>query len=111
MSSNEGSAQTLQSRDEPTASATKASSANPPRRERSNTVHQSAAWARLAAGVVLVLLALAAVFFAGGWYFGGGSGEREDIVPEPVEAPCTVYSCHPMGRGGQQCYRRIVPCD
>jgi hypothetical protein len=48
----------------------KANSANPPRRERSNTVHPFPAWARLAAGVVLVVLVLvvlAAVFFAGGW--------------------------------------------
>jgi Protein of unknown function (DUF732) len=63
MSSNEGSAQTL--RDEPTASATKANSANPPRRQRPNTVHQFPAWARLVAGVVLVILVIAGVFFPG----------------------------------------------
>jgi hypothetical protein len=92
MSSNEGLAQT----------------------ERSNTVHQFPAWARLTARVVLVVLVvfvLVAVFFAGGWYNGGGLREREDIlVPVPEEAPCSEYYCHPMGRGGQQCYQRIVPC-
>ena len=82
--------------------------------ERSNTVHQFPAWARLAAGValvVLVVLVLAADFFAGGWYYRHGFRGREDIlVPVPEEAPCTMYSCHPMGRGGQQCYQRYVPC-
>jgi hypothetical protein len=58
--------------------------------------------------VVLVVLVLAAVFFAGGWY-NGGFREREDIMV-PVEAPCTVYSCHPRGPGGQQCYWQYVPC-
>jgi hypothetical protein len=81
--------------------------------ERSSTVHQFPAWARLAARVVFVVLGvlvLAAVFFAGGWY-NGGFREREDIlVPVPEEAPCSEYYCHPMGRGGQQCYQRIVPC-
>jgi hypothetical protein len=114
MSSSEGSPQTPQSRDKPTASATMASSANPPRRERSNTVYQFPAWVRLAAGVilvVLVLLVLAGVFFLGGWYYGGGSEEREDILVPVPEAPCTVYSCHPRGRGGQQCYYQPVPCS
>ena len=112
MSSDDGSGQTPQSQDEPTASATKANSANPPRRERSNTVHQFPAWARLAARVVLgvlVVLVLAAVFYAGGRFYGDGSREREDIVV-PVEAPCSVYSCHPRGPGGQQCYWQLVPC-
>jgi hypothetical protein len=78
------------------------------------SVHRFPAWARIAASVVLgllVLVVLAAVFFAGGWVFGGGSTEREEILPVPQETPCSIYSCHPMGRGGQQCYRRIVPCD
>jgi hypothetical protein len=80
--------------------------------ERPNTVHQFPAWARIAARVVLVvivLLVLAAVFFAGGWY-NGGFREREEILPVP-EAPCMVYTCHPMGRGGQQCYEQPVPCS
>src|ERR1700722_5145403 len=89
MSSNEGSAQTL--RNEPTASATKANSANPPRRQRPNTVHQFPAWARLVAGVVLVILVIAGVFFAGfftGRYYGDLFRGAEDfLVPgaNPVE--------------------------
>src|ERR1700722_17114818 len=89
MSSNEGSAQTL--RNEPTASATKANSANPLRRQRPNTVHQFPAWARLVAGVVLVILVIAGVFFAGfftGRYYGGLFRGAEDfLVPgaNPVE--------------------------
>jgi hypothetical protein len=64
MPSNEGSARPLQSRDEPTASATEANSANPPRRR--NTVNHFAAWAaRLVAGVVLVVSVIAVAFFAG----------------------------------------------
>jgi hypothetical protein len=82
------------------------------RTERSNSVHQSPVWARIAARVVLlvlILLALAAVFFAGGWYNGGFREREENVVPVP-EAPCMEYYCHPMGRGGQQCYQRPVPC-
>jgi heme A synthase len=100
MSSNEGSAQTRQSRDEPTASATKAKSAK---------TANWWIWARRVAGVVLAVLVLAVVFLAGGRYYGGGSTEREDVLV-PEEASCVQPSCHPMGRGGQQCYYRYVPC-
>jgi hypothetical protein len=81
--------------------------------ERSNAVHPFPAWVRIGVRVVLgvlVLLVLAAVFFAGGWY-NGGFREREEILVPVPEAPCMVYSCHPMGRGGQQCYQRAVPCQ
>jgi heme/copper-type cytochrome/quinol oxidase subunit 2 len=101
MSSNEGSAQPLQSRDEPAASATKANSAN---------AANWWIWARLVAVIVFVVLVLAVFFFAG--FFTrehyGDHHYREDVVPG--EAACVQPECHPMGRGGQHCYYRPVPC-
>jgi len=111
MSSNEGSALTTQSRDEPTASATKANSANPPRRERLNTVDRFAGWARLVAGVVLIILVIAAIFFAG-FFTGRHYGDRfrggeEFLVP----GQCVQTLCQPAGpHAGTQCYQRYVPC-
>jgi hypothetical protein len=111
MSSNEGSAQTPQSRDEPTASATKANSANPPLRQRPYAVNRFAAWARLVAGVVLIILVIAAIFFAG-FFTGRHYGDRfrggeEFIVP----GQCVQTLCQPAGpHAGTQCYQRYVPC-
>jgi hypothetical protein len=115
MSSNEGSAQTPQSRDEPTASATKVNSANPPRRrQRPNMVHQFPAWARLVAGVVLIILVIAAIFFAGFFtarHYGGCPSDNYYGVPLPGEGgPCVETFCQPAGMAGQHCYRRNVPC-
>jgi hypothetical protein len=114
MSSNEGSAPTPQSRDEPTALATKANSANPPRRQRPNMVQQFPAWARFVAGVVLVVLVMAVVFFAGFFtarYYGGVPSGTYYGVPLPGEAgPCVDTFCQPAGMAGQHCYRRNVPC-
>jgi hypothetical protein len=114
MPSNERSAQTQQSRDEPTASATEANSANPPRRR--NTVNHFAVWARLVAGVVLVVSVIAVVFFAG--FF----TERDygDLFPAlefaalegslvPGEDTCIQLSCSPAGRYGQHCRQVVVP--
>ncbi|MBV8862844.1 MAG: hypothetical protein JO259_13450 [Mycobacterium sp.] len=115
MSSDERSAQTQQSRDEPTASAAEANSANPSRRR--NTVNHFAVWARVVAGVVLVVSVIAVVFFAG--FF----TEREygDLLPAlefaalegslvPAEEPCIQLSCSPAGRFGQRCRQVVVPC-
>ena len=75
MSSNEGSVQTVQSRDEPTASATTANSAK---------AANWWIWARLVAVVVLVVLALAVFFGAGffaGSHHGGGHYQQDYLVP------------------------------
>jgi hypothetical protein len=110
MPSNERSPQTEQSRDEPTASATEANSANPPRRR--NAVNHFPVWARLVAGVVLVVSAIAVVFSAG--FF----TEREypyllaalddSLVQE--EDLCIQLSCSPAGRYGQHCRQYWAPC-
>ena len=75
MSSNEGSVQTLQSRDEPTASATTANSGK---------VANWWIWARFVAVIVLVVLALAVFFGAGfltGSHHGGGHYQEDYLVP------------------------------
>jgi hypothetical protein len=106
MPSNEGSAQTPQSRDEPTASATEANSANPPRRR--NTFNHFAAWARLVAGVVLLVSVIAVVFFAG--FF--TEKDYDDVFSLVVrgEDTCIQTSCLPAGRFGQHCRQYVVPC-
>ena len=110
MPSNERSAQTRQSRDEPTASATEANSANPPRRR--NTVNHFAVWARLVAGVVLVVSAVAVVFFAGFFtereYPYLFAAVEDSLVPE--QDMCIQLSCSPAGRYGQHCRQVRVPC-
>jgi hypothetical protein len=110
MPSNEGSAQPLPSRDEPTASATEANSANPARRR--NTVNHFAAWARLVAGVVLVVSVIAVVFFAGFFTerdYGDIFGTLEGSLV-PAEDTCIQTSCKPAGRFGQHCRQYVVPC-
>jgi hypothetical protein len=110
--SNEGSAQPLQSRNEPTASATQA---NPLRRR--NTVNHFAAWARLVAGVVLVVSVIAAVFFAG-FFTERDYGDvllavADTLVPGedvPGEDTCIRLSCSPAGRFGQHCRQYWAPC-
>jgi hypothetical protein len=105
--SNEGSAQPLQSRNEPTASATEA---NPPRRR--NTVNHFAAWARLVAGVVLIVSVIAAVFFAGFFTerdYGDVLLAVADTVA-PGEDTCIGLSCSPAGRFGQHCRQYWAPC-
>ena len=107
MSSNEGSAQTLQSPDEPTASATTANS-------------EKAAnwwiWARLVAVVVLVVLALAVFFGAGffaGSHHGGGRYQEDYLVPgeqTPGGHQCIRTFCQPAGMAGQHCYQHWVNC-
>jgi hypothetical protein len=106
MPSNEGSVQTLQSRDEPTASATTAKAAN------------WWIWARLVAVVVLVVLALAVFFGAGffaGSHHGGGHYQEDYLVPgEQTPAPgghqCIQTFCQPAGMAGQHCYQHWVNC-
>jgi hypothetical protein len=108
MSSNEGSAQTLQPRDEPTASATTANSAK---------AANWWIWARLVAVVVFIVLALA-VFFAAGFFTGShyGGGYREDFLVPGEQAPspgghqCIQTFCQPAGRYGQQCAQHWVNC-
>lgn len=111
MPNNEGSAQPLQSRNEPTASATEANSANPPRRR--NTVNHSVAWvARLVAGVVLLVSLIAVVFFAGFFTerdYGDLFGAVADSLV-PGEDTCIQLSCSPAGRFGQHCRQVVVPC-
>jgi hypothetical protein len=107
MSSNEGSVQTVQSRDEPTASATTANS-------------EKAAnwwiWARLVAVVVLVVLALAVFFGAGffaGSHHGGGHYQQDYLVPgeqAPGGHQCIRTFCQPAGMAGQHCYQHWVNC-
>ena len=114
MSSNEGSVQTLQSRDEPTASATTANSAK---------AANWWIWARLVAVVVLVVLALAVFFGAGfltGSHHGGGHYQEDYLVPgeqapgEQTPAPgghqCIRTFCQPAGMAGQHCYQHWVNC-
>jgi hypothetical protein len=98
MSSTEGSAQTLQPRDEPTASAT----------NNSAKAANWWIWARLVAVVVFIVLVLA-VFFAAGFYTGRHYGPhyRQDfLVPMPGQAnPCSQLVCQPVGpKGGATCY-------
>jgi hypothetical protein len=106
MSSNEGSAQTLQSPDEPTASATTANSAK---------AANWWIWARLIAVVVFVVLTLA-VFFAAGFFTGShyGGGYREDFLVPGEQAPaghqCIQTFCQPAGMAGQHCYQHWVNC-
>jgi hypothetical protein len=110
MPNNERSAQTQQSRDEPTASATEANAANPPRRR--NAVNHFAVWARLVAGVVLVVSVIAVVFFAGFFTereYGDLFAALEDSLV-PAEDTCIQLSCSPAGRYGQHCRQVIVPC-
>ena len=107
MSSNEGSVQTVQSRDEPTASATTSNS-------------EKAAnwwiWARLVAVVVLVVLALAVFFGAGffaGSHHGGGRYQEDYLVPgeqTPGGHQCIRTFCQPAGMAGQHCYQHWVNC-
>jgi hypothetical protein len=111
MPSNEPSAQTQQSRDEPTAPAAQANSANPPR--RGNTVNHFAVWARVVVGVVLVGSVMTGIFFAG--FF----AEKEDpylfaslegsLAPEE-DNTCIQVFCVPAGRAGQHCRQVLVPC-
>jgi hypothetical protein len=110
MPSNEGSAQPLQPRQEPTASATEADSANPPRRRKA--VNHFAVWARIVAGVVLVVSVIVVAFLAGffterdyGDLFGAVEGS---LVPP--EDTCIQTSCKPAGRFGQHCRQYVVPC-
>jgi len=67
-------------------------------------------WARLVAVIVFVVLVLAVFFFAG--FFTrehyGDHRYREEVVPG--QPGCVQPECHPMGKGGQQCYYRPVPC-
>jgi hypothetical protein len=106
MPSDEGSAQTLQSPDEPTASATKANSAK---------AANWWIWARLVAVVVFVVLVLA-VFFAAGFFTGThyGGGYREDFLVPGEQAPgghqCIRTFCQPAGMAGQHCYQHWVNC-
>jgi hypothetical protein len=115
MPSNERSALTQQSGDEPTASAAEANSANPPRRR--NTVNHFAVWARLVAGVVLVASAIAVVFFAGfftereyGDVFAAWQSEAFEGSLVPADDTCIRLSCSPAGRFGQHCRQVGVPC-
>ena len=114
MSSNEGSVQTLQSRDEPTASATTANSGK---------VANWWIWARFVAVIVLVVLALAVFFGAGfltGSHHGGGHYQEDYLVPgeqaprEQTPAPgghqCIQTFCQPAGMAGQHCYQHWVNC-
>jgi quinol-cytochrome oxidoreductase complex cytochrome b subunit len=100
MASDEGSAQTLQSRDEPTATS-KADSAK---------AADWWIWARLIAVIVFVVLVLAGVFFAGFFTRGhfGNHYNQEDVAPG--QPACVQPEWHPMGRGGQHCYYQPVPC-
>jgi hypothetical protein len=107
MSSNEGSAQTLQPPDEPTASATTANSAK---------AANWWIWARLVAVIVFVVLALA-VFFAAGFFTGShyGGGYREDFLVPGEQTPgghqCIQTLCQPAGpHGGAQCAQHWVNC-
>ena len=107
MSSNEGSVQTVQSRDEPTASATTANSAK---------AANWWIWARLVAVVVLVVLALG-LFFAAGFFTGsryGGGHYREDYLVPGEQTPgghqCIQTFCQPAGMAGQHCYQHWVNC-
>lgn len=101
-------------RDQPTAFATNANSANSPRRQRPNAVHRFPVWARIVAGVVLIFLVIAAIFFAGfytGRLYGGCPSDNYYGVPLPGEGgPCVQTFCQPAGMAGQHCYRRNVPC-
>jgi hypothetical protein len=110
MPSSERSAQAQQSRDEATASATEANSANPPRRP--NTVNHFALWARLVAGVVLVVSAIAVVFSAGFFtereYPYLFAGLEDSFVPE--DETCIQTFCVPAGRAGQHCRQYWAPC-
>ena len=107
MSSNEGSVQTVQSRDEPTASATTANSAK---------AANWWIWARLVAVVVLVVLALAVFFGAGffaGSHHGGGHYQEDYLVPgeqTPGGHQCIRTFCQPAGMAGQHCYQHWVNC-
>jgi hypothetical protein len=107
MSSNEGSAQTLQSPGEPTASATTANSAK---------AANWWIWARLVAVVVFVVLVLALFFVAGFFtdrYYGGGNYREDYLVPgqpTPGGHQCIQTLCQPAGMAGQHCYQRWVTC-
>jgi len=108
MSSNEGSVQTLQSRDEPTASATTANSAK---------AANWWIWARLVAVVVFVVLALAVFFGAGfftGSHHGGGHYQEDYLVPgeqTPGGQKCIQMQCQPGGpHGGALCAQHWVAC-
>jgi hypothetical protein len=108
MSSNEGSAQTLQSPDEPTASATKANSAK---------AANWWIWARLVAVVLFIVLVLAvffgAGFFTGSHYGGGKAGPLDFLVPgeqSPGGHQCIQTFCQPAGRYGQTCAQHWVAC-
>lgn len=100
MSSNEGSVQTLQSRDEPTASATTANSAK---------AANWWIWARLVAVVVFVVLALAVFFGAGfftGSHHGGGHYQEDYLVPgeqTPGGHQCKQMICQPGDRTAEPC--------
>jgi hypothetical protein len=101
MSSDEGSAQTLESRDEPTASAPKANSAR---------VANWWIWGRLVAVIAFVVLVLAVFFFAGfyaGTHYGGPHYREDFLVPVPGQAgPCSQLVCQPVGpKGGATCYQ------
>jgi len=106
MPSNEGSAHTQQSPDEPTDSATEANSTNPPRRR--NMVSHFAAWARLIVGVVLAVSVIAVVFFAG-FFTERDYGDVFSLVVSG-EDTCIQTSCQPAGRYGQHCRQYVVPC-
>lgn len=98
MSSSEGSARTLQSEDEPTASATKANSAK---------AANWWTWARFVAAVALIVLVLAVFFFAG--LFTGRYSMRhykEDFLVPVQPGPCVQTVCQPVGpKGGATCYQ------
>ena len=99
------SAETPQSRNEPTASVTEANPANPPRRRKTFNP-----WGRLVAGFILVVSVIAVIFFAG--FF----AEREyDLIPAWEYSlvsgdSCFDISCSPAGRYGQHCRQIRVPC-
>ena len=111
MSINEDSAETTQYLEEPTASATKANSAEPLRQQRPDMVKRFAAWAWLIAGVALIILVIAAIFFAGffvGKHYAGWPSENYYVVPGG--GGCIQTQCQPAGRYGQHCYQYRVPC-
>jgi hypothetical protein len=100
------SAQTPQSRNEPTASVAEANPANQPRRRKTFNP-----WARLVAGFILVVSVIAVTFFAG--FF----TEREYHLFPALEYSlvsgedgCINLSCSPAGRFGQHCRQVRVPC-
>lgn len=103
MSNSESSAQSTQSRDEPTVTATTANS---------DAVNHFARGVRLAAGAVFVILVIAVVFFAG-FFTGRHYGDRwsDNYFAVPAEGNCIKTICQPAGpKWGTHCYQVVVPC-